>query len=211
MNGCSEASGMCRKQRLYPAAWASFGPIVEFTRAGEHCDPESILCRVAAFGLEVLMLKKMGRGVTRPLHWKNNKCTWAWLQTRHSYVKPHWLRWSIGEVVSFGSSNLLFSPGLTSIHSSARCVVSVPSPPVHILSCRCWFMVSRLGKVCQKVSSLSHRVSLMMNPQVVFVLGGPGAGKGTQCSRITEVSRIGRNDNENYRLWRLRIHTKWWS
>lgn len=27
----------------------------------------------------------------------------------------------------------------------------------------------------------------MMKPQVVFVLGGPGAGKGTQCSKIVEV------------------------
>lgn len=27
-----------------------------------------------------------------------------------------------------------------------------------------------------------------MNPQLVFVLGGPGAGKGTQCSKIAEVS-----------------------
>lgn len=26
----------------------------------------------------------------------------------------------------------------------------------------------------------------MMKPQVVFVLGGPGAGKGTQCSKIVE-------------------------
>lgn len=120
---------------------------------------------------------------------------------------------SLAEVVNRGSGvvwlieSSLFT-GLTRIHSSARCIVSVSSPPVHSLSCRCWFMVSRLvGKVCQKVSSLSHRVSLMMNPQVVFVLGGPGAGKGTQCSKITEVSRIGRNDNENYRLWRLRCHT----
>lgn len=27
----------------------------------------------------------------------------------------------------------------------------------------------------------------LMRPQVVFVLGGPGAGKGTQCARIVEV------------------------
>uniref|UniRef100_A0A9J7YH69 UMP-CMP kinase n=1 Tax=Cyprinus carpio carpio TaxID=630221 RepID=A0A9J7YH69_CYPCA len=32
-----------------------------------------------------------------------------------------------------------------------------------------------------------HRLSvMMMKPQVVFVLGGPGAGKGTQCARIVE-------------------------
>lgn len=27
----------------------------------------------------------------------------------------------------------------------------------------------------------------MTKPNVVFVLGGPGAGKGTQCSKIVEV------------------------
>ena len=27
-----------------------------------------------------------------------------------------------------------------------------------------------------------------LKPDVVFVLGGPGAGKGTQCARIVEVS-----------------------
>ncbi|TWW72851.1 UMP-CMP kinase [Takifugu flavidus] len=48
-------------------------------------------------------------------------------------------------------------------------------------------MISRLvGNVSQKLPSLFHRVSLMMKPQVVFVLGGPGAGKGTQCSKIVE-------------------------
>ncbi|KAM8850400.1 UMP-CMP kinase isoform 1-T1 [Spinachia spinachia] len=43
-----------------------------------------------------------------------------------------------------------------------------------------------LGNVSLRVRSLLRRVSLMMKPQVVFVLGGPGAGKGTQCSRIVE-------------------------
>uniref|UniRef100_D6RIL5 Cytidine/uridine monophosphate kinase 1 n=1 Tax=Mus musculus TaxID=10090 RepID=D6RIL5_MOUSE len=28
----------------------------------------------------------------------------------------------------------------------------------------------------------------LMKPLVVFVLGGPGAGKGTQCARIVESS-----------------------
>ncbi|XP_059200563.1 UMP-CMP kinase [Centropristis striata] len=45
-------------------------------------------------------------------------------------------------------------------------------------------MIGRLfGNVSQRVF---HRVLLMMKPQVVFVLGGPGAGKGTQCSKIVE-------------------------
>lgn len=48
-------------------------------------------------------------------------------------------------------------------------------------------MIGRLfGNVSQRVPSFLYRVSLMMKPQVVFVLGGPGAGKGTQCSKIVE-------------------------
>lgn len=34
--------------------------------------------------------------------------------------------------------------------------------------------------------------SNLMKPLVVFVLGGPGAGKGTQCARIVEVRPCGR-------------------
>ncbi|XP_056277610.1 UMP-CMP kinase [Pseudoliparis swirei] len=45
---------------------------------------------------------------------------------------------------------------------------------------------SLLGNVSQRAKSLLYRVSLVMKPQVVFVLGGPGAGKGTQCSKIVE-------------------------
>lgn len=53
---------------------------------------------------------------------------------------------------------------------------------------RRWFMFGRwVADVSRKVPSLLKRVSLGMKPQVVFVLGGPGAGKGTQCSRIVEV------------------------
>lgn len=33
---------------------------------------------------------------------------------------------------------------------------------------------------------LRRRLLLLMKPVVVFVLGGPGAGKGTQCARIVE-------------------------
>lgn len=39
----------------------------------------------------------------------------------------------------------------------------------------------------EKVPNVVYRVALMMKPKVVFVLGGPGAGKGTQCARIVEV------------------------
>lgn len=53
----------------------------------------------------------------------------------------------------------------------------------------------------QRVPSLLYRVSLMMKPQVVFVLGGPGAGKGTQCSKIVEVS---------YKRWRQVKANKAW-
>nr|XP_043887057.1 UMP-CMP kinase [Solea senegalensis] len=48
-------------------------------------------------------------------------------------------------------------------------------------------MIGRLFvTVSQRVPSFIYRVSLMKKPQVVFVLGGPGAGKGTQCSKIVE-------------------------
>ncbi|XP_067108495.1 UMP-CMP kinase [Osmerus mordax] len=43
-----------------------------------------------------------------------------------------------------------------------------------------------LRTLSQKVPNVVSRVALMMKPQVVFVLGGPGAGKGTQCARIVE-------------------------
>ncbi|XP_062382708.1 UMP-CMP kinase [Sardina pilchardus] len=43
-----------------------------------------------------------------------------------------------------------------------------------------------LGRLAEKVPSAVHRVVSAMKPQVVFVLGGPGAGKGTQCAKIVE-------------------------
>ncbi|XP_002131814.4 UMP-CMP kinase-like [Ciona intestinalis] len=38
--------------------------------------------------------------------------------------------------------------------------------------------------VCRLLVSVSKKMS---KPQIVFVLGGPGAGKGTQCSKIVET------------------------
>lgn len=46
-------------------------------------------------------------------------------------------------------------------------------------------IVGPLSRLCKK----APRIFLAMNPQVVFVLGGPGAGKGTQCAKIVEVGR----------------------
>jgi len=37
---------------------------------------------------------------------------------------------------------------------------------------------------------VNHSGSMSKRPDVVFVLGGPGAGKGTQCQLIVEVSLI---------------------
>lgn len=71
----------------------------------------------------------------------------------------------------------------------------LPTDPVHTVrfGVQSWFMISPLiGTVFQKLPSCFYRLSLMMKPQVVFVLGGPGAGKGTQCSKIVEVRRMGR-------------------
>ncbi|XP_062849847.1 UMP-CMP kinase [Trichomycterus rosablanca] len=43
-----------------------------------------------------------------------------------------------------------------------------------------------IGGALRSVCSKAPRVVLAMKPQVVFVLGGPGAGKGTQCSKIIQ-------------------------
>lgn len=49
------------------------------------------------------------------------------------------------------------------------------------------FVASRLSAVCFMFAGALCRVSSAMKPQVVFVLGGPGAGKGTQCAKIVQV------------------------
>ncbi|XP_023342909.1 UMP-CMP kinase isoform X2 [Eurytemora carolleeae] len=55
-------------------------------------------------------------------------------------------------------------------------------------------MLGRLGRlvpaavrsVQESFHTLQARTSVMGKPNVIFVLGGPGAGKGTQCARIVE-------------------------
>lgn len=51
---------------------------------------------------------------------------------------------------------------------------------------------SLLSSLSAKVPSVVYRAATvvfidMKKAQVVFVLGGPGSGKGTQCVRIVEV------------------------
>ncbi|XP_061746491.1 UMP-CMP kinase isoform X2 [Nerophis ophidion] len=43
-----------------------------------------------------------------------------------------------------------------------------------------------LARLVRNVAQRLPSVSMMTKPQVVFVLGGPGAGKGTQCAKIVE-------------------------
>ena len=42
------------------------------------------------------------------------------------------------------------------------------------------------GQLAQRLARIRGMAAL--NPLVVFVLGGPGAGKGTQCAKIVQVS-----------------------
>lgn len=182
-----------QKQRLYPVARASLrvsphryvSSSCGASWTGEHPFPAVL------FNLEVLMLERQGRGVTRPLRWKKqNKCRWAWLHPCVTLLceislvaegqQRKWCR---------SCPATSFSLKLTRIHRAAWLVSCVLTPPLHLCSCWCWFMIgSLLGNVSQRAKSLLYRVSLVMKPQVVFVLGGPGAGKGTQCSKIVEVT-----------------------
>ena len=41
----------------------------------------------------------------------------------------------------------------------------------------------------QIASVIRHFSGKMSLPVVIFVLGGPGAGKGTQCEKIVKVCR----------------------
>lgn len=162
--------------------------VAALPRAGKHRGPRSILFppaagRLARFGGADAGEAGEGRHPTSALK-KNNKCTRAGLQ---ACVTP--ARRAIGRR---GQQRKWCRsprrPILTRIHRLARVIIFVPTPPDSGCSCLSWFMIGRLfGIVSQRVPSLFHRVSLMMKPQVVFVLGGPGAGKGTQCSKIVEV------------------------
>lgn len=51
------------------------------------------------------------------------------------------------------------------------------------------------------VLGVQHLLRKAMHPQVVFVLGGPGAGKGTQCQKIFQVkffSHFNTNDFSHF-------------
>ena len=48
-------------------------------------------------------------------------------------------------------------------------------------------------------------------PVVIFVLGGPGAGKGTQCAKIVEVSSHSQlliNPTSDYRIVEVSSHSQ---
>ena len=42
-------------------------------------------------------------------------------------------------------------------------------------------------------ASAQRIMSTVVKPTIVFVLGGPGAGKGTQCEKIVKVNELTRD------------------
>lgn len=40
-----------------------------------------------------------------------------------------------------------------------------------------------------RLAKFFNRIMSATKPLVIFVLGGPGVGKGTQCSKIVEVNK----------------------
>lgn len=94
--------------------------------------------RVASLGLEVLMLKRLGRGVTRPLHWekkktrkKKNKLVHVGAASR--CVTPTWIligRHRKHRKWCRPGSSTSYRQSLTRTRRPAQLVISVPTPPV---------------------------------------------------------------------------------
>ncbi|KAI1891628.1 hypothetical protein AGOR_G00145740 [Albula goreensis] len=75
------------------------------------------------------------------------------------------------------------------LSTSSLTLLRGSSPSIHLLSIFSFFrfmLGQSLRALSRSVSSVVYRVALAMKPQVIFVLGGPGAGKGTQCAKIVE-------------------------